>query len=81
MKTHHQLRCLVHVALPILLLSFLTFKTIIAGQTHYNYEPMENKWHENEENHGIITLQEQNDDDRKSSECAYYCTARDSKFE
>ena len=53
-----------------------------AQQTSFNYIPSATKmWQENETAHGRVALQEQTDESVRNSECAYYCTARDGKFE
>ena len=65
-----------------LMLSLFFVEVLFAAQqTHYKYIPKEKTWQANETAHGNIALREQTDDDLKNSECAIYCTSRDSKFE
>ena len=81
MNNNTNLKCLRQFIIPLLVLSLFSFKILFAAQTNYYYIAKEKTWQENETAHGHVTLQEQSDDDLKISECAYYCTARDGKFE
>ena len=67
----------------LMAISSFFFQILFAAQqTSFNYIPSATKmWQENETAHGRVALQEQTDEGVRNSECAYYCTARDSKFE
>ena len=67
----------------LMAISSFFFQILFAAQqTSFNYIPLATKmWQENETAHGRVALQEQTDEGVRNSECAYYCTARDSKFE
>ena len=71
-----------YLFLLVVMASFLFQILFAAQQTSFNYIPSATKmWQENETAHGHVALQEQTDEGVRNSECAYYCTARDSKFE
>merc|ERR1719322_664161 len=67
--------------IPFLLLSLFTFPNLFAAKTNYYYIATEKTWQENENFHGHVDLREQSDETIRISECAYYCTARDSTFD
>ena len=72
---------LLRFGIPFIILSLFTFKILFAAKTNYYYVATENTWQENETAHGHVNLREQSDEPIRISECAYYCTARDSTFE
>ena len=73
----------VHYLFSLMAISSFFFQILFAAQqTSFNYIPSATKmWQQNETAHGRVALQEQTDEHVRNSECAFYCTARDSKFE
>ena len=72
--------CLIRIFL-VIFLSF-GFGIIFAAQTNYNYVSKENTWQANEASHTKIDLMlESTNVDLQRSQCAFYCTSTDNKFE
>ena len=69
-----------HIFLALFLL--LGFGLIFAAQTNYNYVSKENTWQANEASHTKIDMMlESTNVDLQRSQCAFYCTSTDNKFE
>ena len=78
--SNHLLHTTAKLTVPLSLMLLFSFEIILAAQTNYSYLPKEKTWQEDQSAQTIIDLQEQKDEDLQNSECAAYCTSRDSKF-